>query len=171
NPTAPGTMVTNEKKPSESCVVGIASDSGFTSVYVSKFLMNREIGFGRKLLQILEEEHISYEHTPSGIDDITIVIRNDQLENGKLDSVVERIDTELQPDDIVVDRNLALVMVVGEGMKETIGITQKASTALGEAKVNIEMINQGSSEVSLLFGIKSNDLHRAIKSLYRAFFD
>src|SRR5699024_1362301 len=80
-------------------------------------------------------------------------------------------DTELQPDDIVVDRNLALVMVVGEGMKETIGITQKASTALGEAKVNIEMINQGSSEVSLLFGIKSNDLHRAIKSLYRAFFD
>lgn len=171
NPTAPGTMVTNEKKPSESCVVGIASDSGFTSIYVSKFLMNREIGFGRKLLQILEEEHISYEHTPSGIDDITIVIRNDQLENGKLDSVVERIDTELQPDDIVVDRNLALVMVVGEGMKETIGITQKASTALGEAKVNIEMINQGSSEVSLLFGIKSNDLHRAIKSLYRAFFD
>src|SRR5699024_6510807 len=164
-------IIKNEKNLIASCIVRIAIYSSFTSIYVSKFLMNIEIGFGRKLLQILEEEHISYEHTPSGIDDITIVIRNDQLENGKLDSVVERIDTELQPDDIVVDRNLALVMVVGEGMKETIGITQKASTALGEAKVNIEMINQGSSEVSLLFGIKSNDLHRAIKSLYRAFFD
>lgn len=171
NPSSPGTMITKDKDPDESCVVGIASDIGFTSIYVSKFLMNREIGFGRRLLQILEEEHISYEHTPSGIDDITIVLRDEQVKGDKLDNVVNRIKTELEVDHVIVDRNLALVMVVGEGMKETIGIAQKAATALGDAKVNIEMINQGSSEVSLMFAIKSNDLHRAIRSLYREFFD
>lgn len=171
NPQADGTMITNVKNADDSCVVGIASDSGFTSIYVSKFLMNREIGFGRRLLQILEEEGVSFEHAPSGIDDITIIVRDTQLTNGKEQNIINRIHNELQPDTVMIHRNLALVMIVGEGMKETIGITQKAATALGNAKVNIEMINQGSSEVSLMFGIKSNDLHRAIRSLYREFFD
>lgn len=171
NPSAPGTLIVAEKEPNDKCVVGIASDTGFSSIYVSKFLMNREIGFGRKLLQILEEENVSFEHVPSGIDEMTIIVRDSQLTKAKETVIVERIQKELTPDTVIVHHNLALIMVVGEGMKETIGMAQTATTALGEAKVNIEMINQGSSEVSMMFGIKANGLHRAIQSLYDAFFD
>jgi len=171
NPAAPGTMILAEKEPNDRCVVGIASDTGFTSIYVSKFLMNREIGFGRKLLQILEEEQVSFEHAPSGIDDISVIVRDHQLGEGVEETIINRIKSELQPDTVSINRDLALIMVVGEGMKETIGMAQKAATALGEAKVNIEMINQGSSEVSMMFGIKANGLHRAIQSLYNAFFE
>lgn len=171
NPTAPGTMIVAEKEPNDNCVVGIASDTGFISIYVSKYLMNREVGFGRKLLQVLEDENISYEHAPSGIDEITLIVHESQLTVEKEKRIVERIQTELNADTVDVHRDLALIMVVGEGMKETIGMAQTATRALGEAKVNIEMINQGSSEVSMMFGIKSNGLHRAIKSLYYAFFE
>lgn len=171
NPSAAGTMIVSEKDPNKKCVVGIASDTGFTSIYVSKFLMNRELGFGRKLFQILEDENVSFEHAPSGIDDMSVIIRDSQLTPEKEAIVVDRIDKELEADTITVHHDLALVMVVGEGMKETIGMAQTAATALGEAKVNIEMINQGSSEVSMMFGIKANDLHRAIRTLYIAFFE
>lgn len=171
NPSAPGTMIVANKKQADKCVVGIASDTGFISIYISKFLMNRELGFGRKLFEILEEEEVSFEHAPSGIDDMTIIIRESELTEEKESKIVKRFYQELQADTVKVHRDLALIMVVGEGMKETIGMAQTAATALGEAKVNIEMINQGSSEVSMMFGIKSNGLHRAIKSLYKAFFD
>src|SRR5690606_16118828 len=116
------------------------------------------------------EEHVSFEHVPSGIDEMTIIVRDSQLTKEKETVIVERIQKELSPDTVIVHHNLALIMVVGEGMKETIGMAQTATTALGEAKVNIEMINQGSSEVSMMFGIKANGLHRAIQSLYDAFF-
>lgn len=171
NPTAAGTLIVSDKKPNENCVVGIASDTGFSSIYVNKFLMNRELGFGRKLLQILEEEGVSFEHAPSGIDEMTIIIRDEQLSQDKEAVIIERIENELSPDTVAVHHNLALIMVVGEGMKETIGMAQTATTALGKARVNLEMINQGSSEVSMMFGIKANDLHRAIQSLYSAFFE
>src|SRR5690625_3609588 len=163
-------MILAEREPNDNCVVGIASDTGFVSIYVSKYLMNREIGFGRKLLQILEDENVSYEHAPSGIDEITLIVHESQLTDDKEDKIIKRIKTELKADTVAIHRDLALIMVVGEGMKETIGMAQTATRALGEAKVNIEMINQGSSEVSMMFGIKSNGLHRAIKSLYNAFF-
>ena len=171
NPSAKGTMIVANKELNGKCVVGIASDTGFVSIYISKFLMNRELGFGRKLFQILEEENVSFEHAPSGIDDMSIIIRESQLTEDKESIIVERFKNELQPDTVTVHRDLALIMVVGEGMKETIGMAQTATTALGEAKVNIEMINQGSSEVSMMFGIKSDGLHRATKSLYDAFFE
>ena len=170
NPSVPGTMIVANKDTPDKTVVGVASDTGFISLYVSKFLMNREIGFVRKLLQILEEEKVSFEHAPSGIDDISIIIHEDQLDNNKEFTIMNRISNELQPDIVRIHRDLALIMIVGEGMKETIGMAQMATTALGEAKVNLEMINQGSSEVSMMFGIKSNGLHRAIKSLYNTFF-
>lgn len=171
NPSAKGTMIVANKELNDKCVVGIASDTGFVSIYISKFLMNRELGFGRKLFQILEEEKVSFEHAPSGIDDMSIIIRESQLNEDKESIIVERFKNELHPDTVTVHRDLALIMVVGEGMKETIGMAQTATTALGEANVNIEMINQGSSEVSMMFGIKSDGLHRATKSLYDAFFE
>ncbi len=170
NPDAKGTMIVAKKEPNDYTVVGIASDTGFSSIYVSKYLMNREVGFGRKLFQILEEENVSFEHAPSGIDDISIIIRDHQLKNGVEENVMNRIKTELKADTVSIIRNLALIMIVGERMKETIGMAEKATIALSKAKVNIEMINQGSSEVSMMFGIKANGLHRAIKALYEEYF-
>ncbi|HLS60567.1 MAG TPA: aspartate kinase [Virgibacillus sp.] len=171
NPAAPGTMIVSEKDPDATCVVGIASDDGFCSLYVSKFLMNREIGFGRKLFSILEDESISYEHAPSGIDDISVIIREDQLTPDKENIVLNRIQNELHVDTISINYGLAVIMVVGEGMTSTVGIAQQATTAFAEAQVNIEMINQGSSEVSMMFGIHASGLERAIQSLYKTYFE
>ena len=132
--------------------------------------MNRELGFGRKLFSILEDEMISFEHAPSGIDDMSIIIRNEQLTPEKEAVILRRLKEELQADTVSIHRDLAIIMVVGEGMNSTIGIAQKATTALVEANVNIEMINQGSSEVSMMFGIQAEGLERAIQSLYNAYF-
>lgn len=170
NPEAPGTMIVSEKEPDERCVVGIASDKGFCSLYVSKYLMNREIGFGRKLFNILEDEGISFEHAPSGIDDMSVVIRESKLTLEKEAIVLRRIKQELHVDTVTMNRDLAMIMVVGEGLVSTIGVAQIATTAIRDANVNIEMINQGSSEVSMMFGILAVDLNKAIQSLYTAYF-
>lgn len=171
NPTAKGTMIVAEKKPNDSCVVGIASDDGFASLYISKYLMNRELGFGRKLLSILEDESVSFEHAPSGIDDMSVIIRQDQLTKEKENAILMRIKEELQPDTVSINHGLALIMIVGEGMTSTVGLAHQATTALAKANVNIEMINQGSSEVSMMFGIQHKDLEKAIQSLYRIYFE
>ncbi|MCG3055938.1 ACT domain-containing protein, partial [Escherichia coli] len=123
------------------------------NIHVDKYLLNREIGFGRRLLQILEDEGISYEHTPSGIDNISVVMREHQLTPEVEERVLDRIQTELEVDNISIERNLALVMVVGEGMNSSVGIAAKATEAFAKAGVNLEMINQGSSEVSMMFGV------------------
>src|SRR5690625_705938 len=171
NPSAPGTMIVAHKEPTARCVVGIASDTGFCSIYVSKYLMNREVGFGRRLLHILEDENVSFEHMPSGIDDITIIMRENQLTAAKETRIMNRIKEELDVDTIRMVHDLAVIMVVGEGMQQTIGMAHKATEALANARVNLEMINQGSSEVSMMFGIKTEDLTRAIPSLYKAYFE
>src|SRR5699024_3965760 len=139
NPSAPGTMIVANKDTPDKTVVGVASDTGFISLYVSKFLMNREIGFVRKLLQILEEEKVSFEHAPSGIDDISIIIHEDQLDNNKVFSIMNRLSNALQRDIVRIQRDLDLIMIVVEAMKETTGMAQMATTALGEAKVTLEM--------------------------------
>lgn len=171
NPGAKGTMIVNEKAETNQAVVGIASDAGFVSLYVSKYLMNREIGFGRRLLNILEDEGISFEHTPSGIDDLSVIIRENQLTEEKEAIVINRINKELKPDTVYIDRGLALIMIVGEGMHSFVGTAAKATKAFEEADVNLEMINQGSSEVSMMFGIKEEGVKRAVQSLYRVFFE
>lgn len=170
NPAAPGTMIVSERPHALNHVSGIASDSGFCSIYVSKYLMNREIGFGRKLLQILEEEGLSYEHTPSGIDNISVILRERDLTAAKEKRIVDRIQRELLVEDISVQHDLALVMIVGEGMRQSVGTTARATTALAAAKINLEMINQGSSEVSMMFGVKAEDADRAVIALYQEFF-
>lgn len=171
NPTGIGTIIVSKKEIKGNPIVGIASDKGFTSLYVSKYLMNREVGFGRRLLNILEDEGISYEHTPSGIDDLSVILRTEQMDEVKEKSIIDRIQTELRPDQVHTQRGLALIMIVGEGMNSQIGAAAKATKALQDANVNIEMINQGSSEVSLMFGIKEDAEEEAVKSLYQAFFN
>ncbi|MFD1018662.1 aspartate kinase [Thalassobacillus hwangdonensis] len=170
NPDAPGTMIVAERPDQQGEVVGIASDDGFLTLFVSKYLMNRELGFGRRLLQILEDEHISFEHAPSGIDDMSVIIRESQMNEHKERKVVARIENELEVDMVSIERNMAMIMLVGEGMNRTIGISGKATKAFNDVDVNIEMINQGSSEVSMMFGIKAGGLDRAVQSLYKAFF-
>ncbi|QSS98899.1 aspartate kinase [Pontibacillus sp. ALD_SL1] len=170
-PDRKGTMISAERSTTKGQpVVGIASDEGFLSLYVSKYLMNREKGFGRHLLQILEEEDISFEHAPSGIDDMSVIMRSDQLTPEKEAVIVKRIEEELSVDTVTIERNLAMIMIVGEGMDSTIGVSSKAARAFASASVNIEMINQGSSEVSMMFGIKADRLDDAVRSLYQAFF-
>ncbi|MEH7097066.1 aspartate kinase [Neobacillus vireti] len=170
NPSAPGTLIVNNRDNTNGPVIGIASDKGFCSIYVSKYLMNREIGFGRKLLGVLEDYGLSYEHTPSGIDDVSVILRENQFDEKMMDEVIDRIKNELHADEVKVAHSLALIMVVGEGMRQNVGTMAKASKALAKAKVNIEMINQGSSEVSMMFGVKEVDEKRAVQALYEEFF-
>ncbi|AMA73217.1 aspartate kinase [Aneurinibacillus thermoaerophilus] len=170
NPSARGTMIVFEREPNGNPVVGIASADGFVSIYVSKYLMNREIGFGRRLLHILEDENLSYEHIPSGIDDISVILKEDRFDAEIEKRVVERIRKELAVDDVVVQRGLSMIMVVGEGMRHNVGTTARAAGALARAHVNIEMINQGSSEVSMMFGVQAVDEEKAVRAIYEEFF-
>ncbi|MGM7634616.1 aspartate kinase [Bacillus sp. Hm123] len=170
NPSAEGTMIVAEREYSNSPVIGIAADGGFSTIYVSKYLMNRELGFGRRLLQILEDEYISYEHTPSGIDDLSVIVRSHQLTPEKEARIISRCREELLVDDVYIEHRFAMVVLVGEGMHNTRGLTARATTAISRVGANIEMINQGSSEVSLVFGIQEKDTDNVLKELYKEFF-
>lgn len=169
-PEAPGTRIVAERKDAGGKVVGIACDAGFCTIFLSKYLMNREIGFGRRLLQILEEEGLSYEHAPSGIDNMSVILKEDDLDKETETRALTRIGAELGASDVEIERGLALIMIVGEGMRYSIGMAAKATQALAQAGVNIEMMNQGSSEISMMFGVKAEDRVRAVRSLYEAFF-
>ena len=170
NPSAPGTKIVAERKDNKRPVTGISADNGFSILYVSKYLMNREIGFGRKLLQILEEAHISYEHTPSGLDDISVIIRSHQLDSKKEASILERVLNELHADDAHFRHNFSMIVVVGEGMNNSTGLAARAATAIANTGANIEMINQGSSEVSLSFGVHESNENKILRALYSEFF-
>jgi aspartate kinase len=170
NPAAPGTRITPERSPSEGTVVGIAGADGFVSIYIDKYLMNREVGFGRRVLEMFEDEGISYEHMPSGIDSVSVVLKEENFGAEAEARIVKRITEEMEPDAVLVERGHALVMVVGEGMHYTVGVAAKATKALADASVNIEMINQGASEISMMFGVKAADKNKAVTALYRAFF-
>jgi aspartate kinase len=170
NPTAPGTKIVANRVPSSRPVTGISADSGFSILYVSKYLMNREVGFGRKLLQIIEEENISYEHTPSGLDDISVIMRSNQLTPEIEARILHRVQTELCADDVDFRHGFSMIVIVGEGMRNNTGLAARAATAISATGANIEMINQGSSEVSLVFGVKSIHENEILKSLYNEFF-
>ncbi|MFK7847077.1 MAG: aspartate kinase [Rhodothermales bacterium] len=171
NPNNSGTAIVKARQiSSEYPVVGIAATDGFCSIFISKYLMNRQIGFGRRVLQVLEEAGISYEHTPSGIDNMSVVIRESNFPKSIERSVLDKLQEAVQADDVTVERGIALVMVVGEGMTRAVGLTGRAGAALGRGGVNIEMINQGSSEVSMMFGVKAEEMQTAVQSLYSEFF-
>jgi aspartate kinase len=170
NPSAPGTMVVPKREPEHGSVVGISSASGFCSIYIDKYMMNREVGFGRRLLAILEEEGISFEHTPSGIDNMSIILASANISDEKEAQVVSRIKAELNPDAVSVEHGLSMIMVVGEGMHYTPGMAAKATAAFFEAGVNLEMMNQGASEISMMFAVKDEDREMAVRALGTAFF-
>ncbi|RUL55589.1 MULTISPECIES: aspartate kinase [Lysinibacillus] len=170
NPSAPGTKILPVRQPNGRPVTGISADSGFSILYVSKYLMNREVGFGRKLLQIIEEEHISYDHTPSGLDDISVVIRSNQLTPAAEERILKRVKEELHADDVHFRHGFSMIVIVGEGMRNNTGLAARAASAISRTGANIEMINQGSSEVSLVFGVLQQSENQILRALYDEFF-
>ena len=170
HPSEPGTMIVQSRRVVPGTVVGIASADGFCNIVVEKYLMNRQIGFGRRLLQVLEEEGISYEHMPSGVDSQCVVVKEQYLPKEKEHRVIAALKKELNPDFVTVERDITMLMIVGEGMCYTAGMFAKACLALASAGINLSMVNQGSSEVSFMIAIRSQDRDVAVKALYHAFF-
>lgn len=170
HPQAPGTRVVPQRSHTPGEVCGIASSDGFCSVYIEKYLMNREIGFGRRLLSILEDEKIPFHHMPSGIDNLSVIFRDGSMDAGKEERLMRRIREELQPDQVGIEHGIAMIMIVGEGMSHSIGVAGRATTAFAQASVNLVMINQGSSEISMMFGVRKEDRTRAIEALYEEFY-
>ena len=171
NPTHPGTKIVLKHSNRDFPVVGIAADAHFTSINMSKYLMNREIGFGRKVLQILEDLNIRWEHMPTGIDDLSIILRDRELTPIKEEEILRQLRQKLEVDHAEIEHNISIIMIVGEKMKSHIGLTATATKALSDNHINIQMISQGSSEVSIMIVINSEQEKAAIKALYKAFFE
>ncbi len=155
------------QKP-EYTITGIAGKKGFVAVNIEKDMMNSEIGFGRKVLAAFEENEISFEHMPSGIDTLTVFVHQEEFE-GKEQSVLSAIHRLAEPDSIDLEADLALIAVVGRGMKSTRGTAGRIFSALAHANVNVKMIDQGSSELNVIIGVKSEDFEQAIRAIYDIF--
>lgn len=170
-PTDKGTYIVSERNISHlsHIVSGVSCDKGFTIINVKKYLMNREVGFTRKVLSILEEENISIEHIPSGIDSISIIMRSTQIK-GKEERVLSKIRENIPVDELTIDYDLAILMIVGEGMNKAVGTAAGATAALSKRNVNLNMINQGSSEISMMFGIDEQYSDIAVQAIYDEYF-
>lgn len=170
-PTAAGTMIVadlDEKELGKRVITGIAGKKGYSIVYIEKSMMNSELGFVRKVLAVLEYYNISFEHMPSGIDTMSIVIADSELA-GKEDVVIERIKKVVNPDHIEIKSGISLIATVGQGMSFKPGSAATLIGALAKEKINIRMIDQGSSEMNIIVGIATSDYERAINAIYQAF--
>ena len=170
HPSEPGTMIQQSRRVVPGTVVGIASADDFCNIIVEKYLMNRQVGFGRRLLQVLEEEGIAYEHMPSGVDSQCVVVKGRFLPKEKEHRIIQAIRRELEPDYVAIERDITILMIVGEGMCYTAGMFAKACLALASAGISMSMVNQGSSEVSFMIAIRRQDRDVAVRALYKAFF-
>ena len=169
DPEAEGTLIVEStcQKP-EYTITGIAGKKGFVAVSIDKDMMNSEVGFCRKALQAFEENGISIEHMPSGIDTMTIVVHADEFMD-KEQSVVSAIHRLAEPDSVEIESGLALIAVVGRGMKSASGTAGKLFTALAHKGINIKMIDQGSSELNIIIGVENKDFEPAIEAIYKTF--
>ncbi|MCM1185840.1 MAG: aspartate kinase [Lachnoclostridium sp.] len=149
-------------------ITGIAGKKGFCAVNIEKDMMNTEIGFGRKILQAFEENGISFEHVPSGIDTMTVFVHQDEFMH-KEQKVVAGIHRLANPDSIDIESDLALIAVVGRGMKSTRGTAGRIFSALAHSKINVKMIDQGSSELNIIIGVANADFEDAIRAIYDIF--
>ena len=161
-------IVGNTCQKSKYTITGIAGKKGFCSVILEKDMMNSEIGFGRKVLQAFEDNEISFEHMPSGIDTMTILVHQDEFMH-KEQSVIAAINRMAQPDSIEIEADLALIAVVGRGMKSSRGTAGRIFSALAHANINVKMIDQGSSELNIIIGVRNDDFEDAIKAIYDIF--
>ncbi len=168
-PEAPGTMIVESTcKPARYTITGVAGKKGFCAINIEKDMMNAEIGFGRKVLQVFEEHEISFEHTPSGIDTFSVLVHEDEFID-KEQSVIARLHRAVNPDTIELEGGLALIAVVGRGMKAKKGTSGLIFSALAHARVNVKMIDQGSSELNIIIGVRNEDFETAIRAIYDIF--
>jgi aspartate kinase len=169
-PDDPGTLIVQDAEPitHTGTITGIAGRKDFTVITIEKAFMNAIVGYGRRLLSVLEVNGISFEHMPSGIDTISLVISDSQLEN-KLNNILKEIQSECAPDSIEVYPNMALIATVGRGMAYTPGIASKLFGSLSEKKINVRMIDQGSSEINIIVGVETDDFENAQRAIYNAF--
>ncbi len=160
----------SQYKPEGNVVTGIAGKKNFTVILIEKSHMNTEIGFVRKVLSVLEREGISVEHIPSGIDTMSVVVDSEDIAGYKLEQVIEGIKDDAEPDVIRVMENVALIATVGHGMSSSIGTSARLFKAMAEANVNAKMIDQGSSELNIIVGVKNEDCEKCISAIYHEFF-
>jgi len=166
-PDEPGTMIVADREPTQP-VCGIAGRSGFTMINIEKTLMNKERGFGRKVLTILEEFQMGWEHMPTGIDTISLIIRDDELaHHGQ--AIKKSIETQCAPDRVSITEGLAMIATVGRGMIHHVGTAARLCTALANAGVNLRVIDQGSSEMNIIVGVEMQDLGPAVRAIYEEF--
>ena len=169
HPEDKGTFIVEStcRKPKYT-LTGLAGKKGFCSINIEKSMMNSEIGFGRKVLQVFEDQGISFEHIPSGIDTLTVYVHQDEFEE-KEQQVIAGIHRAVSPDFVEMESDLALIAVVGRGMKSTRGTAGRIFSALAHANVNVKMIDQGSSELNIIIGVENRDFETAIKAIYDIF--
>lgn len=170
SPNASGTMIVGKRTDFDGILTGISGKKGFCVLHVEKYLMNQEVGFALDVLKIIAEYNVPFEHMPTGIDSLSIIFRDDVFTPDKERLIVSRILTELEVDACYVTHDLAIIMAVGVAMKNAVGVLAKAVQALSEAGINIELVVQGPSEISILFGIKDTLCNYAIRELYKVFF-
>ncbi|OEL07137.1 aspartate kinase [Staphylococcus xylosus] len=165
-PNDTGTFIRHDREINSSNIVsGISCDKGFTVLNIKKYLMNRQVGFTRKILGVLEDYNISFDHMPSGIDSISIIMRSKEIHNRE-EQVLNDIRDKCDVDELSVEHDLAILMIVGEGMHRIVGTANTITHALAESKINLKMMNQGASEISIMFGIDVADADKAVKSTY-----
>ncbi|MBR3707064.1 MAG: aspartate kinase, partial [Firmicutes bacterium] len=168
-PEDPGTLITAEGDGDEKHIItGIAGSKDFTVVALYKNMMSSERGFVRRILGILDDYDINFEHLPSGIDTVSVVMADSSI-NGRLDEVLEEFQSRLRPDSIDVIEDISLIATVGHGMSSRPGVSAKLFTALADAGINIRMIDQGSSEMNIIVGVENKDFEKAIRAIYDAF--
>ncbi|BDF59786.1 aspartokinase [Christensenellaceae bacterium] len=148
-------------------ITGIAGKKNFTVITIEKDGMNTEIGFGRKVLGCLEKFGLSYEHMPSSIDTISVVIADVRV-RGVIEQLIDEIHAQCQPDSVEVSSNMAIIATVGRGMIRQIGVSAKLFAALASNSVNVRMIDQGSSEINIIVGVENDDFEKAVKAIYKA---
>ena len=165
-----GTLITPDADPiaHQGTITGLAGRRDFHVITLYKAMMNTEVGFGRRLLSVLEDHAVSFEHAPTGIDTMSVVVAGAQLEE-KLEKVLDQIRVDCEPDSVEVFPSMALIAVVGRGMARTPGMAAKTFAALAQAQVNIRMIDQGSSEINIIIGVDSSDFDKAMRAIYAAF--
>ena len=169
-PSDPGTTIVAEVPEGvvDDVITGIAGKKGFAVVTIEKDMMNRELGFGRRVLSAFEKHGISFEHLPSGIDTMSVIVAESAIENKKT-ALLADITALTNPDRLHVEYGIALVAVVGRGMVQTKGTASKIFRAIYESDVNIRMIDQGSSELNIIIGVKSEDFEKVMNGIYNAF--
>jgi aspartate kinase len=170
DPSAKGTMIVSDTDvyDTENIITGIAGKKGFCVITLEKDMMNAEIGFGRRVLEALEAHNISFEHLPSGIDTMSIILASSEIE-GKRDNILNSICRAVDPESVAIEDGLALIAVVGRGMVKAKGTAAKVFKAAAKAGINIRMIDQGSSELNIIIGVDERDFEKAMRAIYAEF--